>query len=418
MLKVAKFGGSSLSDAARFIKMRDIVLADPAEKIVVVSACGKRFQGDEKITDLLYSAYSRAKYGGNYSEPCDKIKTRLVEISKKLGLKINIEGLLGDIFSSLKSQTESFTVSRGEYLSARIAAELLSFEFADAKDLFIFDYDGTINEAECYKRFKDLPSGVVVPGFYGGYPNGEIKLFPRGGSDLSGAYAAVFAGADIYENWTDVRGVMIADPDVEPNAKTVRRMTYGDLKYLSALGANVLQEDTVSVAEAAGIPINVRCSSFPCDPGTLVSGERRGSSEGVIGVAFKSGYAAARIKTNRGAKALYELCPQLKKEGIEIEFCSLTACGLVAAFKLPKEKSALFPAKTGDFELLSQDAALIGIVLGGGASDISKIFEALFLAGVKTYGFGANGERAVTILTENSEKEKATRAICRAAENT
>ena len=191
MLKVAKFGGSSLSDAARFIKMRDIVLADPAEKIVVVSACGKRFQGDEKITDLLYNAYSRAKNGGNYSEPCDKIKTRLIEISEKLGLKINIEGLLGDIFSSLKSQTESFTVSRGEYLSARIAAELLSFEIAEAKDLFIFDYDGTINEAECYKRFKKLPSGVVIPGFYGGYPNGEIKLFPRGGSDLSGAYAAV-----------------------------------------------------------------------------------------------------------------------------------------------------------------------------------------------------------------------------------
>ena len=419
MLKIAKFGGSSLSDAGKFIKMRDIVLSDGARKIVVVSACGKRFPADEKITDLLYKAYSFAKYGGNCVEPCKKIRDRLVDVSTKLGLKTDIEGMLDGVFSSLDALSESYVVSRGEYLSARVAAEILAYEFADAKDLFIFDYDGKINDAECFKRFETLPDRVVIPGFYGGYPNGEIKLFPRGGSDLSGAYAAKFAGADLYENWTDVRGVMNADPFLLPNAETVRRMTYGEVKNLSFLGANVLQEDTVSVAESAGVPINVRCSSCPCEPGTLVSREVDENSKGVIGVAVKSGYTVISVETNGGARALYKLFEGLKAEKIEIEFCALNACGYVAAFKPRNKKSALFLTKTSNFKVLSREAALLGIVASkSGGREISEIFSALEDAGVRIFGFNTAGERTLTILTDNTEKEKATRAICRAAGNT
>ena len=214
MLKVTKFGGSSMADAGQYRKVRDIVLADPSRKVVVVSAAGKRFKDDHKITDLLYLCYAHTQYGVECNRVYDMITSRYLQIRDELGLQLDLETEFAQLKARLdkKKVTQDELVSRGEYFSARLMAAFLGFRFVDASQWITFRLDGTVDQNASYTRLQELmcDSGVVIPGFYGAMPDGRIHVFSRGGSDITGALAAAALNADVYENWTDVSGILMA----------------------------------------------------------------------------------------------------------------------------------------------------------------------------------------------------------------
>lgn len=274
MLKVTKFGGSSMADAGQYRKVRDIILSDPARRIVVVSAAGKRDNNDHKITDLLYLCYAHVQYGVDCSGIFEMITSRYLQIRDELGLKLPLE----EEFDSLKAQldakkiSQDELVSRGEYFSAKILAAYLGFAFVDSADWITFNLDGTVDQETSYNVFKAVAAGhgIVTPGFYGSMPNGHIKTFTRGGSDITGALAAAALDADVYENWTDVSGILMADPRIVANPQTIPEVTYDELRELSYTGAQVLHEGTIFPVREKNIPLNIRNTNDPQHPGTMI----------------------------------------------------------------------------------------------------------------------------------------------------
>lgn len=274
MLKVVKFGGSSLSDAKQFAKVKDIITSDDARRVVVVSAPGKRSSDDNKITDLLYLCMAHLKYDVSPNAIFDIIRTRYREIRDDLGLTLDIDAELDTIRAKMnKRMSVDYLVSRGEYLSARLMAEYLGYTFIDSKDWICFNYDGTVDYEKTEQKLQEIfgvYNRVVLPGFYGALPNGDIKTFSRGGSDVTGAIAAAALDADIYENWTDVSGILMVDPKIVPNPKPISRVTYAELRELSYMGAAVLHEDTVFAVRRKDIPLNIRNTNDPDAPGTII----------------------------------------------------------------------------------------------------------------------------------------------------
>ncbi len=274
MLKVTKFGGSSMADAGQYRKVRDIVLSDPARKIVVVSAAGKRDPNDHKITDLLYLCYAHVQYGVDCSGIFESITSRYLQIRDDLGLKLPLE----EEFESLKARldakkvSQDELVSRGEYFSAKILAAYLGYAFIDSADWISFHLDGSVDQETSYNVFRAVATGhgVVTPGFYGSMPNGHIKTFTRGGSDITGALAAAALDADVYENWTDVSGILMADPRIVANPQTIPQVTYDELRELSYTGAQVLHEGTIFPVREKNIPLNIRNTNDPQHPGTMI----------------------------------------------------------------------------------------------------------------------------------------------------
>ena len=218
MLKVAKFGGSSMADAGQFRKVRDIVLSDPDRKVVIVSAAGRRYGGDHKLTDLLYLCYAHIQYGVDCTPVFEQITSRYLQIRDELNLKLDLETEFAELKQRLdaKSISQDELVSRGEYFSARLMAAFLGFQFVDAADWITFNMNGTVDTAASYTALKKRMKGkgIVIPGFYGAMPDGRIRTFSRGGSDITGALAAAALDADVYENWTDVSGILMADPRI------------------------------------------------------------------------------------------------------------------------------------------------------------------------------------------------------------
>ncbi|MBE6041010.1 MAG: aspartate kinase [Clostridiales bacterium] len=274
MLKVIKFGGSSVSDSSQFGKVRDIVRADESRRVVVVSAPGKRNSSDNKITDLLYLVHAHIRYGVQFDNILKMIRDRYHEIAEECGLSIDIDKEIDETFSSVNKKTSvDYIVSRGEYFCARLMAEYLGFHFADSSEWLMFDYDGKVDNKSSEARLKelfDVYGNIVTPGFYGALPDGEIHVFPRGGSDITGALAASYLNADIYENWTDVSGILMVDPRIVKDPKTIARVTYDELRELSYMGASVLHEDTVFPVRLKDIPVNIRNTNAPEDPGTII----------------------------------------------------------------------------------------------------------------------------------------------------
>ena len=274
MLKVTKFGGSSMADAGQYRKIRDIIRTDPQRRVVVVSAAGKRFKEDHKITDLLYLCHAHVRFGVDCSNIYEMIVSRYLQIRDELGLDVPLE----EEFSILKKRldqnqvTEDELVSRGEYFSAKLMAAFLGFQFVDAEDWVRFRLDGSVDREETYKLLRDLAScsGVVTPGFYGKMPDGHIKTFSRGGSDITGALAAAALDADVYENWTDVSGILMADPRIVENPQPIPEVTYDELRELSVSGAQVLHEGTIFPVREKDIPLNIRNTNAPQDPGTVI----------------------------------------------------------------------------------------------------------------------------------------------------
>ena len=274
MLKVLKFGGSSLADSSQFEKVKGIVDSDPSRQVVVVSAPGKRHSDDNKITDLLYLIHAHLKYGVSYDSILVSIIDRYSEIRNAFGLSTEIEKIIDDTFAGIDKKTPvDYIVSRGEYFCARLMAEYLGYQFVDAADWLSFDYEGRVDTAASEKKlkeYKEIYGTIVTPGFYGAMPGGDVHVFPRGGSDITGAIVAAALNADIYENWTDVSGILMVDPRIVPDPKTIARVTYDELRELSYMGASVLHEDTVFPVRLKDIPVNIRNTNAPDDPGTII----------------------------------------------------------------------------------------------------------------------------------------------------
>ncbi len=295
MVKTAKFGGSSLSDAGQFQKVAAIVRADPTRRFIVVSAPGKRFSGDDKITDLLYRCAALAGRREDFSAPFALIRDRYLSIERDLGLEqAHMEQALGQIEAALRSGTASrdFVASRGEYLCARLMAAYLGVPMVDAAELICFEPDGSLDMGATERRsafLQDMPM-AVIPGFYGTMPDGSVRTFSRGGSDITGAIVARVVHATEYENWTDVDGFMMADPRIVPEARVMHAVSYEELRELSYMGASVLHEDSIFPVREARIPIRVRNTNRPeaggtwiVNEGTLMKEHRHGLVAGISG---------------------------------------------------------------------------------------------------------------------------------------
>ena len=273
MLKVLKFGGSSMADAHQLEKVRSIVEADPARRVVVVSAAGKRFKDDHKITDLLYLCHAHLQYGVSCDGIFDMVRSRYLEIRDELGLSTPLEAEFDALRTKMdKGISADELVSRGEYFAARIMADCLGFDFLDSSLWLHFRMDGTVDQEASYQALIHAASGrkVVIPGFYGVLPDGSIHTFSRGGSDITGALAAAALDADVYENWTDVSGFLMADPRIVEDPQPIERITYNELRELSYMGAQVLHEASVFPVRQADIPLNIRNTNDPGHPGTLI----------------------------------------------------------------------------------------------------------------------------------------------------
>ena len=274
MIKVAKFGGSSLSDGAQFAKVKNIIEQDPSRRVVVVSAPGRRTSDDNKVTDLLYLVKAHIKYDVSYDSIFEMIEQRYMDIRSECGLSLDLDQEFEIIRGKLnKNISMDYLASRGEFLNAKLMAEYLGYQFVDSADLISFKYNGDVDTEKTEQNFKeifDVYNKIVIPGFYGSLPNGDIKVFSRGGSDVSGAIAAASLDADVYENWTDVSGILMVDPRIVENPKSIARVTYAELRELSYMGAAVLHEDTVFPVRAKDIPLNIRNTNEPENPGTII----------------------------------------------------------------------------------------------------------------------------------------------------
>ncbi len=301
MLKVLKFGGSSLADAAQFKKVAEIVKAEENRRYVVASAPGKRFSSDVKVTDMLLQCFKLSSEKSDIEELFGKVTQRYNEIINDLGLDMSLEEDFAKIkFAILNHVGRDYIASRGEYLNSKILAEYLGFPFIDAADGVFFFENGSFDSERTNKALADILSlheYAVIPGFYGSMPNGTIKTFSRGGSDITGSVVARAVGADIYENWTDVSGMLMADPKIVENPKPIEEITYTELRELSYMGASVFHEDAILPARKAGIPINIRNTNAPQDKGTMIVSKSASVSENIItGVAGRKGFTAIFVE--------------------------------------------------------------------------------------------------------------------------
>ena len=274
MLKTAKFGGSSVASTEQFKKVKEIISSDASRRIVVSSAAGKRSGSDHKLTDLLYLCHAHLTYGVGCDDILDTIENRFVEIRDALGIGYDVEKDFEDLRNGLSKDTPvDFLVSRGEYFTSRLLAEYIGYEFIDAFDCIFFGFDGQIDTARTYPAIKEALEKyerILIPGFYGRSPTGKVKVMSRGGSDISGALAAAASDSDVYENWTDVSGILMADPKIVSNPQPIAHLTYGELRELAFMGASVLHEESILPVKEKGISINIRNTNRPDDPGTMI----------------------------------------------------------------------------------------------------------------------------------------------------
>ena len=301
-MKVVKFGGSSLADANQFRRVAAIVQADPARRYVVASAPGKRFKDDTKVTDMLYHCYELVRQGKNIAEYYEKICERYNSIIADLGLDFDISGELEYIRNAIEHYSgQDFAASRGEYLNSLILAKFLKFDFIDAESVIYFRENGTFDEEKTNMMMREelkKHQYAVIPGFYGVMPNGTIKTFSRGGSDITGSIVSRAAEADLYENWTDVSGCLMADPRIVDDPLPIKTITYRELRELSYMGASVLHEDAIFPVRYAGIPINIRNTNEPTAPGTMIvsATSEYDSAHIITGVAGRRGFSVINIE--------------------------------------------------------------------------------------------------------------------------
>lgn len=302
-IKIAKFGGSSLADASQFKKVAAILRADESRRYIVPSAPGKRFSADEKITDMLYKCYAMASAGQNIDCVFDKIADRYLEIIKELGLGLDFAPYLETVRKNLQDGASmDYTASRGEYLNGIILAAYMGYAFIDAAEVIFFNRNGVFDQEKTNDVMRERlqkTEYAVIPGFYGSLPDGNIKTFSRGGSDITGSIVARAAGAELYENWTDVSGFLVTDPRIVENPAVISFITYRELRELSYMGATVLHEEAVFPVSKCGIPINIRNTNDPAAPGTMIVPKRTeelSNHHVITGIAGHMGYSIVTIE--------------------------------------------------------------------------------------------------------------------------
>ena len=301
-VKVVKFGGSSLADAEHFRQVARIIKEDPSRRFVVPSAPGKRSKDDTKVTDMLYRCYEMIRAKEDIEDYFQLICNRYNEIIADLGLKFNIDGELTYVKNAmLHSSGRDFAASRGEYLNGLILAKYLGFDFIDAENVILFKENGSFDDEKTNQILAEelkKHDYAVIPGFYGVMPNGTIKTFSRGGSDITGSIVARAAAADLYENWTDVSGFMMADPRIIDEPCSIDTITYRELRELSYMGATVLHEDAIFPVRIAGIPINIKNTNAPDDRGTMIvpCAKDYDSKKVITGIAGKRGFTVITIE--------------------------------------------------------------------------------------------------------------------------
>ena len=301
MRKVVKFGGSSLASAEQFKKVGAIIRADKERKFVVPSAPGKRFSGDTKVTDMLYGCYDLAEAGQDFKKELQAIKDRYQEIIDGLAIKLSLDEEFKKIEKNFKEKAgTNYAASRGEYLNGIIMANYLGFIFIDAAEVIEFSEDGEFNAEVTNQKLKKRLEGVeaaVIPGFYGAYADGTVKTFSRGGSDITGSIVARAIKANVYENWTDVSGFLVADPRIIDKPEGIETITYKELRELAYMGASVLHEDAIFPVRSEGITINIRNTNAPEDNGTwIVESTCQKSKYVITGIAGKKGFCAVNIE--------------------------------------------------------------------------------------------------------------------------
>ena len=430
-LITAKFGGTSLADASQIKKAVEIVKSNPARKFVVASAPGKRFSDDIKVTDLLYKCHKQAVDGEDFSETLDKISQRYAEIIKDLGVNFDIKNEIEIIKTNIETATTpDYLASRGEYINSKIIAKFLDWPFVDAAEIIFFNEKGILDEAKTFatagEKLKSLEH-AVIPGFYGAMPDGKIKTFSRGGSDVTGSIVARSVSADIYENWTDVSGMLSADPRIVKDPKVIEYITYTELRELSYMGASVLHEDAVFPVRKAGIPINIRNTNKPDDNGTLIAASLPKNIEkrAVTGLAGRKGFCSIRVEksmmngeTGFGAKLLYIFA----RNGIPFEHCptgidTISVVVNTELFDQKREivlreiKSELDP----DFITIEKNLAAIAIV-GEGMISVkgmaARVFDALAKGGINIRMIDqGSDELNIIVGIDESDYEKAINAL-------
>ena len=351
MLKVAKFGGSSMADAGQFEKVKNIVTSDPARKVIVVSAAGKRFKDDHKLTDLLYLCHAHKKYGVSCDNVFEMIAERYRGICADLKLGVDIEAELTALRSEIESGiSQDKLVSRGEYFSALLMADYLGYDFLDSALWLKFRFDGSIDTEQSYETLRSLAAGrrVVIPGFYGAMPDGSIKVLTRGGSDVTGALCAAALDADVYENWTDVSGILMADPRIVEDPDTIERITYNELRELSYMGAQVLHEGAVFPVREKGIPLNIRNTNAPLHPGTLIMesfDDEPSDDRFITGVAGRRDFSVITVsKAGMSSEvgALKKILEVFEKHGVSVEYTPSGIDSVSLVFSAEKTKGSIY----------------------------------------------------------------------------
>ncbi len=430
-VKVVKFGGSSLADAEHFRQVAGIIKADPARKFVVPSAPGKRSKDDTKVTDMLYHCYEMIKKHENIDEYYKLICDRYNGIIEELGLSFDISGELEYVKLAMEHNSgRDYAASRGEYLNGLILAKYLKYDFIDAENVIFFKDNGTFDEQktnEVMSRELLLHKNAVIPGFYGVMPNGTIKTFSRGGSDITGSIVARAAEADLYENWTDVSGFMMADPRIIDNPASIATITYRELRELSYMGATVLHEDAIFPVRYAGIPINIKNTNAPEDKGTMIVAETADyDAEKVItGIAGKRGFSVITIEKDQmnsevgfGRKVLevledHEISFEHLPSGIDNMSIVLSSASIEG--RREKVLSSMNRMVRPDSISVEDGLALIAVVGRGmvkARGTAARVFDAISGAGVNIRMIDqGSSEISIIVGIEEHDFDKALKAI-------
>ncbi len=430
MIKVVKFGGSSLASAEQFKKVKEIITSDESRKFVVPSAPGKRFIEDIKVTDMLYECYEAAEAGKKFDDKLENIKKRYQEIIDGLQLELSLDNQFAQIKEDfINKKGREYAASRGEYLNGIVMAEYLGYTFFDAALAIRFDEEGNFLPDETDALLTEQLEGlerVVVPGFYGAQEDGTVRTFSRGGSDITGSIVAKNIHADIYENWTDVSGFLVADPRIIRDPKVITSITYRELRELAYMGATVLHEDAIFPVRNCGIPINIRNTNAPEDEGTLiVESTCRTPEYTITGIAGKKGFVAVHIeKSMMNAEVGFgrKVLQAFEENNISFEHMpsgidTMTVMVQQEDFQGKEQQvmSAIHRLAQPDSIELVGDLSLIAVVGRGmkaAKGTAGRIFSALAHARVNVRMIDqGSSELNIIIGVENDDFEKAIKAV-------
>lgn len=430
MLKITKFGGSSTANAEQFRKIKRIIEEDPSRRYVCVSAAGRRFAQDNKVTDLLYLVVAHRNYHVDCTDLLNDVQTRFVEIKKELGLNYPVEEKFEQIKATLTNDSEEYIISRGEWMTAHLMAEYLGFQYLDAADAIIFNMDGTLNLEKTYSSIREIVAKsehFVIPGFYGGTEDGQIKLLDRGGGDITGSLLAGALNADLYENWTDVSGFLTADPRIVTNPRTIKRITFDEMQELSYMGASVLHEEAIFPVRESNIPIAILNTNDPSAPGTIIREywEQNDEDPVVTGIAGKKDFLSIYINKTKMANSvgfLREVLSIFERYHVSVEHIPTGIDSFSVVVNAHDVKDSIYSIAADikrelapDKVTINDNLALISVVgrnMPSRAGTSGKLLGVIGNAGINVRMISQSSqERTIVIGVQNSDFEKCVKTI-------